>query len=41
MAASKRWSANQHECGNDGSENEFHSVTLELNMFLKTWRISD
>jgi hypothetical protein len=40
MAASKRWSADQHECGNDGSENEFHGVTLELNMFLKTWRIS-
>jgi hypothetical protein len=36
MAASKRWSANQHECGNDGSENVFHGKTLELNMFVKT-----
>jgi hypothetical protein len=41
MAASKRWSANQHECGNDGSDHEFHSVTLELNKFEKAWRISD
>jgi hypothetical protein len=40
FALSKRWSANQHECGNDGSDHEFHRGTSELKKFEKTWRIS-
>jgi hypothetical protein len=35
MAASKRWSANQHECGNDGGDHEFHRGTSEFNKFEK------
>jgi hypothetical protein len=40
MDASKRWSANQHECGNDSSDHEFHRGTSELKKFEEKWRIS-